>query len=76
MNKRLINVEVQPRAKRAGVEQISSDEFRVRVLAPPAKGEANKEVTKLIAAYFDIPASRVKIIRGHKSRRKLVALGS
>ena len=74
MDRSLINVNVHPGAKKAGIEKISSDEFKIRVLAPPVKGEANKEVIRLIADYYDIPPSRVTIIRGHKSRRKLVAI--
>ena len=74
VDKRLINVRVQPRAKMAGVEKISPDELKVRVLSPPSKGEANEEVIRQIALYFGIPVSRVTIVRGHNSRRKLIAL--
>ena len=74
INRGLLRVKVQTRAKEAGVERISADEYRIRVLAAPSKGEANKEVIKQIAVYFDIPASRITIVRGHKSRNKIIAL--
>jgi uncharacterized protein (TIGR00251 family) len=44
------------------------------VSAPPSKGEANKEVVKTLASHFGLPSSSVKIVRGQKSRRKLVLL--
>ena len=70
----LLRVRVYTRAKKTGVERVSADEYRVRVLAAPSKGEANKEVIKQIAAYFDIPASQVTIVRGYKSRNKIIVL--
>lgn len=70
----LLRVKVQTRAKKAGVERVSADEYRVRVLAAPSKGEANNEVIKQIAAYFDIPVSRITIVRGRKSHNKIIVL--
>ena len=73
-NKVYLTVRVQPRARKPGIEKVSSGEYKIRVLAPPSKGEANKEVVETIASHFGLPPSRVQIIRGQKSRRKLVLL--
>jgi len=70
----LINVKVQPRSRKRSIERIGLDEYKIRVLAPPAKGEANKEVIQIIASYFDIPPSRVSIIKGLTSRNKVVVI--
>lgn len=67
-------VRVQPRARKPGIEKLSSGEYKVRVASPPSKGEANREVIEVLAAYFGLPPSRVKIIRGENSRRKFVLL--
>lgn len=69
-----LNIKVQPRARQPGIEKVSSGEYKIRVSAPPSKGEANKEVIKTLASYFGLPPSCVKIVRGQKSRRKLVLL--
>lgn len=37
-------------------------------------GKANLAVTELLARYFAIPKSRITIIRGHTSRRKIIEL--
>ena len=71
-----LTVKVQPRARKPGVEKLSNEEYKVRVLAPPSKGEANREVIETLASHFNLPSSRVKIVRGHKSRRKLVMIDS
>ena len=74
MDKRIFTVKVQTKAKRAGVGKIDAGTYRVRVHAAPEKGAANKEVMAALANYFDIPPSAVKIIRGKKSRVKLIEI--
>ena len=36
--------------------------------------EANKEVIEILASTFNLPKTAVKIIRGEKSRQKVVSL--
>lgn len=73
-DKMYLTLRVQPRASKPGIERLSSGEYKVRVLAPPAKGKATKEVIETLAAYFGVPPSRVRIIRGQKSRLKLAQI--
>ncbi|MFO7733406.1 MAG: DUF167 domain-containing protein [Candidatus Aminicenantes bacterium] len=70
----LFAVKVQPRSKSPGVEKLGKGEFRVRVLAPPEKGRANREVIERLAEYLDVAPSRLKIVRGETSSRKTVRL--
>jgi uncharacterized protein (TIGR00251 family) len=69
-----LNVKVQPRASSQGVQKIGEKVYKVRVLSPPSDGKANKEVIALLASHFHLPSSRVKILRGQKSRQKVVVL--
>lgn len=69
-----LNIKVQPRARKPGLEKVSSGEYKIRVSAPPSKGQANKEVVETLASHFGLPPSRVKIVRGQRSQRKLVLL--
>lgn len=59
-----------------GVEKIGDDTYKVRVHAAPDKGAANKEVIVSLADYFNVSPSMVKIVRGEKSRTKLIELSS
>ena len=52
--------------------EVSNDEITIGIKAKPEKGEANKELIKKLAKYFDVDKSKVKIIAGEKSRKKLV----
>ncbi len=69
-----LNIKVYPRARNRAVEEVKKGEYKVRVLSPPSRGKANKEVIEILASYFDLPLSSVKIVRGMRSRHKLVAL--
>ena len=46
----------------------------VRVTAPPVDGRANRAVCKLVAQRAGVAASRVSVVRGARSRDKLVAV--
>jgi uncharacterized protein (TIGR00251 family) len=74
LKKQLLTVKVQPKAKKVGVEKISDYSYKVRVHAAPEKGAANKEVIVSLAAYFDVPPSRVRIVRGKTSRTKQIEI--
>jgi len=67
-----LSVVVSPRAARDRVDRIDPTHLRVAVTAPPHEGRANAAVIKAVAAFLDVPPSRVRIIRGLSSRRKIV----
>ncbi|HEY7219666.1 MAG TPA: DUF167 domain-containing protein [Candidatus Binatia bacterium] len=70
-----IAVSVKPNAKKTAVLKLSDGEYRVAVRAPAREGKANEAVVDLIADYFGVAKSAVKIIRGHASRHKLLEIG-
>ncbi len=69
-----MRVRVTPKSSKDavdGVEPVAEGPaFRVRVRAVPAEGEANAAVEKLVAAWLEVPKSRVAVIQGGKSRVK------
>tara|TARA_B100000676_G_C18040091_1_gene824346 strand:- start:218 stop:454 length:237 start_codon:yes stop_codon:yes gene_type:complete len=46
--------------------------LRVRVNEAPEKGKANAALIKLLAREWNIPRSRLSVVRGQKNRRKSV----
>ena len=52
--------------------EVNNDEITIGIKAKPEKGEANKEIIKKLSKYFNVSKSKVKIIAGEKSRKKLV----
>jgi len=71
---RILTVKVTPKASKSEVMGWENDQLKIRIKAVPEKGEANEELIRVLADYFDLPKSQISIIRGHKSRTKLVQL--
>jgi hypothetical protein len=69
-----ITVRVHPASRKAKVEKLGPQDYKVHVLAPPEKGAANREVLGRLADHLDLPVSCLRIVRGEKSRLKLIAL--
>lgn len=65
-----LNVRVQPRAGRNEVAGIVAGRLRLRVTAPPADGQANDAVRRLLADYLHVPVSRIELVAGQQGRDK------
>jgi uncharacterized protein (TIGR00251 family) len=68
-------VTVKPQSKKSEVKKISAGEYAVSVNAPAREGKANEAVIELLADYFSIPKSTIRIVRGQTVRRKLIEIG-
>ena len=70
----LFSVKLQPRAAANEIVPYegNGDELRIRVTAPPVEAAANEALTRLLAERLDCPRGRVELVRGHKSRHKVV----
>jgi len=69
---RKIWVTVKPQAKHEIVILESNGELRASVNAPANEGKANSRLIELLAEYFHTAKSKIRILRGQKSRRKLI----
>jgi len=67
-----IEVRLRPRGNRDELIGMRDGVLQARVSAPPVDGRANRALCKLIAKRLDIAPSRVSIVRGERSRDKLV----
>jgi len=69
-----IRVRLSPRASRDELKGIEDGVLLARVTAPPLDGKANRALCKLIAKRVGVAPSRVTVVRGEKSREKLVGV--
>ena len=66
-----IDIKVIHGAKKNSLEQTEQG-YRVRLTAPPIDGRANDALIEFLAEHFQVPKSRIAIIKGLKSRNKTV----
>jgi uncharacterized protein (TIGR00251 family) len=67
-----IEVRLQPRAHRNELIGMRDGVLLARVSAAPVEGKANRALCKLIAKRIGVAPSKVSVVRGERSRDKLV----
>ncbi|RSN67989.1 DUF167 domain-containing protein [Candidatus Korarchaeum cryptofilum] len=68
-----VSVLVVPNARKNGVVE-EGDHLKVYVRAPPVKGKANEAVIEVLAEFFGVKKSDIRIISGERSREKVVEI--
>ena len=70
----LLSVKLQPRASANEIGSPVSAELKVKVTAPPVGAAANEALIELLAEKLDCARGRIELVRGHKSRHKVIKL--
>lgn len=71
-----VNVWAVPGASRSAVEGVRDGYLRVRVSAGAHEGKANEALCQVLADRAGVRRSAVHLLRGARSRRKLVRIDS
>jgi hypothetical protein len=69
-----ISVKVKPSSKQNLVEQDGENHYIVRVKEKAVEGRANAAVINLLSDHFNVPKSKISIIRGFKGKNKLLEI--
>jgi len=67
-----VNIQVMPRASRAGVAGLLGDAVRIRLTAPPLENRANEALVRFLSNLLDVPRPSVTIVAGMRGRKKIV----
>lgn len=77
-----VSVRVVAGAKKEGVEPLSKNlpagqagRLKISVKAKAEAGAANARAVVLLAKHLGVPAKTVRIIKGHKTPSKIIAVG-
>lgn len=65
-----------PNAASNELAGFSEGVLRVRVAAPPVKGNANKELIAFLAQKLGLSKGDLTILKGHTSRNKVISIAS
>jgi uncharacterized protein (TIGR00251 family) len=67
-----LQVRLRPRGRGDALLGVVDGVLQARVSAPPVDGRANRALCKLIAKSVGVAPSKVSVVRGERSRDKLV----
>jgi uncharacterized protein (TIGR00251 family) len=71
-----ITVRVKPNSRAEGITGNPDGSLTISVKAPPVAGAANEAVVSLLARFFQVPKSSIRLVRGGRSRLKVFEVGS
>ena len=69
-----IHVKVSISALLDKIQKINEDHFEISVKEKAERNIANRKTIELIAGYFDVPPSKIRIVNGHRHRSKLLVI--
>lgn len=70
----ILSVTVKANSNNEGVEKIEENSLKVRVSAPALNGRANARLIEVLAEYFKISKSKIRIVKGFKSKKKIIEI--
>ena len=70
----LLSVKIIPNSKKIEITKFGENDYKIKLDAPATGGKANIKLVEVLADYFHVPKSSVNIIRGLKSRNKIMKI--
>lgn len=70
----LVRVKVKAGARKELVNRISAEHFEIAVKEKAEGGHANHRVLMLVALKLGVPASKLRIVKGHHHSSKLLEI--
>ncbi|MBI5306440.1 DUF167 domain-containing protein [Candidatus Wolfebacteria bacterium] len=74
MSKFYYRVKVKPNSRENKAEKVGDCDFIVKVKASAKKNKANFAVMEVLADYFKIPISNIRLILGRTSKNKIIEI--
>ena len=69
-----IAIKIIPSAKKEELIKEGENHYKIKVRAQAVEGRANEAMIKLLAEYFDVSKSQIKIVQGEFARNKIVEI--
>ena len=70
----ILNIRLQPKARREEIVGLHGESLKVAVRAPPVDGAANNALIRLLSKRLGVARRSIMIISGHTGRSKRVCL--
>ncbi|MFH1413336.1 MAG: DUF167 domain-containing protein [Candidatus Omnitrophota bacterium] len=69
----ILKIRVLPKSSRNQIKK-ENDILKVYLTQPAHSGLANKQLLKLLSDYFQTPKYKINIVKGHKSKDKIIEI--
>ncbi|MEO0025703.1 MAG: DUF167 domain-containing protein [candidate division WOR-3 bacterium] len=70
-----VKVRVKPGSAKNQIVRNPDGSLIVAVREPPVEGRANRAAAELLATFFRVPKSAVRLVAGTRSRQKVYEIG-
>ena len=70
----ILPVRIQPRASKDEIVGEYNGALKIKLTSPPVEGEANRRCIEFLSKRFKIAKSQLEIIKGEKSKDKLIKI--
>ncbi len=70
----IIRVKVKPSSPRSEIKKVDEKNYLAAVTSEPEDNKANRELVTIIADFFHVSTRNVKIVKGFKSKNKVVKI--
>ena len=70
----ILTIQVIPHSKVNKIVERQDNFLKIKLTAPAIEGRANEALREFLAKEFKISKSKIEIIRGEKSRKKLIKI--
>ena len=69
-----LHIKVKPNSRKDELTLDTEGLIQVRIKAPPVEGKANKYLIGYLADYFDLPKSRINLLKGDTNQFKTLEI--
>lgn len=70
----ILRIHVVPKSAKSEISGVQDDALKLKITSPPVEGKANEACIKFLSDILGVRKAQVKIVSGHKSRKKTIAI--
>ena len=70
----LLDLHLQPGARRIGFAGLHGERLKIRISAPPVDGKANRMLIAFLSDAFAVSKQQVSLLSGESNRQKRIAI--
>ena len=70
----ILSIKVIANSKKLEIVKLSENSYKIKLDEQAVKGKANSRLIEVLSDYFNVKKSSIRIVKGNKSRDKIVEI--